>query len=140
MITEHTWTYILLNVVRLVLWFTMVYPGECSTCTWEEYVFCYCLVECSINISLVHMIFKSSCCLVDLLPILHWNWDIKISSYCWIIYFSNSFHFCFFYWALLLGAYMFLTALFSWWIVPFIIIKCPLFLVTIFVLKFILTD
>ena len=30
---------------------TMVYPGKCSSCTWKEYVSCYCWVECSINVN-----------------------------------------------------------------------------------------
>ena len=28
----------------------MIYPGECSMCTWEERVFCCCWVECSVYI------------------------------------------------------------------------------------------
>ena len=35
-------------------WFVtqdVIYPGECSICTWEESVFCHYQVECSININ-----------------------------------------------------------------------------------------
>ena len=29
----------------------MLYPGECSMCTWEESVFCCFGMECSINVN-----------------------------------------------------------------------------------------
>jgi hypothetical protein len=41
-------TSIFLNLSRLLLWPDMVFPKEYSIFTWEECVFCCCLVECSV--------------------------------------------------------------------------------------------
>ena len=46
-------------------WFVtqdVIYPGECSVCTWEESVFCDFWVECSINIKSVWSVVSFKAC------------------------------------------------------------------------------
>lgn len=88
----------------------MAYSEECSMCCWEEYVFCCCQVECSIDVQLLYsaQVFYF---LVDLSNFFHyWKWDIEFSNYyyCWVVNFSfNSVSFTSYFGALFIGIYFY---------------------------------
>lgn len=87
---------VVLNLLRFVLTYLcfaydLVYLGECSMCIWEECVFCYCWVECSINVRLgwLVVLFRSSLPFLILCSISYW--EICGSLYLWVIYLSLQF-------------------------------------------------
>ena len=48
---------IFLNLLRFFsLIYHMIYPGECSVCTWEQCVFCHCGMKCYEYVCLAHLV------------------------------------------------------------------------------------
>ena len=93
-----------------------------------------CLGECSIYI------WKKKCVCCHFISVLSVTKRgvLKISNRdCGFVYFSKEFcQFCFMYFeVLLLGAYVFIIVMSSWWIVLFVMWNIMLFLVMIFDLK-----
>ena len=75
---------------------SMVCPGECSPCPWEERVLCCSWMACSVHIcsaALVDSFLEVFNFLADFLPncyVHYWKWSIEVSSYYgWSLYFSQ---------------------------------------------------
>lgn len=112
---------------------------KCSMPTQKEYVLCDCLLYYVDWVRFLNHVFQIFCILNDFSLGSHhfWRGD-KVLSYdyrCICLLLVNFFliHFE----ASLLGGYKFRIILSSWWIDPFIIMKCPaLSLLKLLVLKF----
>ena len=104
----------------------MVYPGECSMCTWEEYVFCY-WVQCSIRLvcSIVWCSSKFALLIFCLVKLSIAEWNTEVSSNYSI--FSFKIFFCsndIFWYSSFRSLYIF-TIDISSCTDPFISISCP---------------
>lgn len=89
---------------------------------------CCCWVECSLYIYWVHSIWStvmfqaSVFYLLSRYSIHNWKWVIELYYYCFVISPFNSIHVCFIYLcALMLGAYIFIIVMSSWWTDPFLL-------------------
>ena len=126
----------------------VVYPGECSMCTWEECIFCSFGMECSINISLVSLVKSVNSCVpylifclddlsIDVSGLLKSLIIMILLSISPFMAVSSCLIFCS---APMLGAYIFTIVISSSWIDPFWLLCSVLLCLLRFSLKSVLSD
>lgn len=114
----------------------MIYPEECSLCTWGECVFCCCWIECPVYVHCFKVWFNSNVSLLNLDDLKTADGGTQKSPIIIALLFTSPLSSG----ACMLGAYIF-TIVSSWYTDLFTIIQWPsLSLVKLFDLKSILSD